>query len=135
MEQHIEIIGVILMVLAFVHVVFPKYFDWASDLGSISLINRQMMYVHTFFIALGVLLMGLLCLVSAKEIAGTMLGHKLALGMAIFWTFRLVIQFFGYSPDLWKGKGFETGMHILFSGLWVYISVVFFAVYWSGKIL
>lgn len=135
MERHIELIGLILVVLAFVHAAFPKYFDWAGDLGSISLINRQLMYVHTFFIALGVLLMGLLCLVAAREIVGTILGHKIALGMAVFWTFRLGIQFFGYSSDLWRGKRFETGIHILFSGLWVYISVVFFVVYWSEIIL
>lgn len=133
MELHIELIGLMLVVLAFVHVLFPKYFDWAGDLGSISLINRQMMYVHTFFIALGVLLMGLLCLTSSKEIIETDLGNKLALGLGIFWTIRLATQFFGYSSKLWKGRKFETTIHILFSFLWTYFSVVFFTVYWSGK--
>src|SRR5688500_18959731 len=108
MELHIELIGLILVVLAFVHAAFPKYFDWAVDLGPISLIKRRLMYVHTFFIALGVLLMGLLCSAASREIVGTLLGHKIALGMAIFWAFRLAIQFFGYSSDLWRGKKFET---------------------------
>jgi len=99
---------------------------------NISRINREMMYVHTFFIALAVLLMGLLCITSAKAIISTPLGNKLALGFFIFWFMRLVIQFAGYSPALWRGKRFETAMHILFSILWTYFSVVFFMVFWNG---
>ncbi len=125
METHIRIIGVLLMVLAIVHIIFPKYFNWINELTSISLINRQMMYVHTFFIALGVFLMGLLCLTSSNDLIGTKLGQRITLGLGIFWLCRLAIQFFGYSSKLWKGKVFETRMHILFSLLWIYLSVVF----------
>ena len=98
-----------------------------------SLINRQLMYVHTFFIAmLG--LTGVLCITSAAELVHTQLGNKLALGLCIFWTLRLVVQFFGYSSTLWRGKRFETGMHVLFAVLWTYLSVVFFLVYSTGDI-
>lgn len=133
MELHLNVIGFLLIVLALIHAVFPKYFNWTNELSAISLINRQMMYVHTLFIALIVLLMGLLCLVSPKDIIETALGNKLALGLCIFWTVRLGTQFFGYSPKLWRGRKFETTIHILFSFLWTYLSVVFFVVYWSGK--
>ncbi|MFK7906106.1 MAG: hypothetical protein AB8B69_13325 [Chitinophagales bacterium] len=129
MELHLEIIGSLLIVLALVHVIFPRYFNWKSEFHLVSLINRQMMYVHTFFLALVVFLMGFLCLSSAKEIIDTSLGNKIALGFAIFWTTRLVIQFFGYSSELWKGKNFETIVHILFSILWTYMSGVFWLIY------
>jgi hypothetical protein len=125
MEIHFRIIGVLLVALAFVHIIFPKYFHWKEELKPLSLINRQMMTVHTFFIALTVFLMGLLCLVAAPELIGTKLGKTISLGLGIFWSIRLFIQFFGYSPDLWKGRTFETTMHIVFSMLWVYLSVVF----------
>lgn len=125
MEIHFKIIGVLLVVLALVHAVFPRYFKWEQELKSLSLINRQMMTVHTFFIALTLFLMGLLCLTSPSELIATPLGKKVALGLGIFWTFRLIIQFFGYSPELWKGKQFETMVHIVFSLLWTYLSVVF----------
>ena len=52
MEIHVKVAGFILIMLALVHVIFPRYFDWKNDLSTLSLINRQMMYVHTFFIAL-----------------------------------------------------------------------------------
>ncbi len=131
MELHLKIIGVALIVLALIHVIFPKYFNWKQDLSSVSLINRQVMYVHTFFIALVVLLMGLLCLTSSQEIVTTPLGKKIALGLGIFWICRLFIQFFGYSSELWRGKTFETIIHILFSLLWTYLSIVFLWIYLS----
>ena len=125
MEIHYKIIGVLLMALALVHVIFPKYFKWKEELKSLSLINRQMMTVHTFFIALVVFLMGLLCLTSTTDLIETKLGKTISLGLGIFWSTRLFIQFFGYSTELWKGKTFETIVHILFSLVWTYLSVVF----------
>ncbi len=130
MELQLKIIGVLLIMLALVHIIFPKYFNWKEECSSLSLINRQMMYVHTFFIALVVFLMGVLCLTSAKELLATSLGKKLCLGFAIFWCTRLYIQFFGYSKLLWHGKTFETIIHILFTILWGYLTVIFFSVFW-----
>lgn len=131
MEIHFKIISVLLIALAMVHIFFPKYFNWDKELKSLSLINRQMMTVHTFFIALTVLLMGLLCLTSSAELIETNLGKKTSLGLGLFWTVRLVIQFFGYSTDLWKGKKFETLMHIIFSLLWTYLSIIFLTTYFN----
>lgn len=131
MELHLKIIGFLLMLLAFIHLFFPGYFKWRIQLANLSMINRQMMYIHTFFIALVVFMMGLLCFTSAQEITGTSLGKKIALAFAVFWGIRLIIQFFGYSYKLWIGKKFETIIHIVFSLLWVYLSVVFLLVYIS----
>ena len=129
MELHLKIIGAILIVLALVHIIFPRYFNWKTELAGIALINRQMMYVHTFFIALTVLLTGLLCVSSAYDMVHTRLGGRLALGLFVFWAMRLVIQFFYYSAALWKGKRVETTIHILFSFLWTYLSVTFFLIF------
>ena len=131
MELHFKVIGVILILLALVHVIFPRYFNWAEELRPLSLINRQMMSVHTLFVALAVFLMGLLCLTSATELVTTGLGRKVSLGLGVFWAVRLYIQFFGYSAELWKGKRFETSVHILFSALWSYLSVAFLVAYFS----
>ncbi len=102
------------------------------DLKEIALINRQLMYVHTFFIAFVVLLMGLLCVTSAGNLIDTMLGRRVALGLSVFWGARLFTQFFWYSSKLWKGKRLETGIHILFSVFWVYFTSVFLMVFVQG---
>ncbi|WP_188460533.1 hypothetical protein [Marivirga lumbricoides] len=129
MQIHFKVIGVLLIMLAFVHVIFPRYFNWKMELKNLSLINRQMMTVHTFFVALVVFLMGLLCLSSSAELVETPLGKTISLGFAIFWSLRLFIQFFGYSGELWRGKPFETFVHIVFTGLWSYLSTVFWLNY------
>src|SRR4051812_26598298 len=108
MELHLRIIGCILVLLSLIHVIFPKYFDWEIELLSLSVINRQLMYVHTFFIALIVFLMGVFCVACSSDIVNTRLGHNLALGLFVFWGIRLMFQFFVYSAELWKGKMFET---------------------------
>lgn len=128
MYIHLKIIGVLLILLALVHLVFPKYFNWNKEFCSVSLINRQLIWVHTLFIALTIFLMGLLCLTSSGELLETNLGKKICFGLGIFWVIRLFIQFFGYSAKLWKGKTFETSVHILFIFLWTYLSFIFWVI-------
>lgn len=131
MTFHLYIIGAIQIVLALIHAGFPRKFKWRDECGTMSLINRQMMYVHTFFLALGLLLMGILCLTSANDLVATPLGKKISLGFGIFWLFRWIFQFFVYKSELWKGKTFETTVHILFALLWTYFSAIFFLIYFS----
>ena len=128
MEFQLTTIGYLLILLALIHVIFPKYFNWKEELNQLSLINKQVMQVHTFFIALTVLLMGVLCVTSVTEITTTSFGKKISFGFGIFWLCRLLVQFFGYSPKLWKGKTFETVVHITFSILWIYLSYTFFKI-------
>ena len=125
MEIHLKVTGILLIILAFIHIVFPRYFNWDEELKSLSIMNRQMMYVHSFFIAFVVLLMGILCITSYSDLINTPFGKKISLAIGVFWILRLLIQFFGYSAKIWKGKRFETSMHVLFTLLWSYLSVVF----------
>jgi hypothetical protein len=128
MEIHLKIIGILLSVLAFVHAGFPRYFDWNNELKSLNLVNRQIFKVHTFFIGLIVFLIGVLCYTCSTELITTELGRKICLGLSIFWVLRLYFQLFVYSPELWKGKKFETGVHIAFTAFWTYMSRVFISI-------
>lgn len=125
MEVHINIVGALLIMLATIHIIFPRYFNWKNELAGLSLINRQMMQVHTFFLAFILFLMGILCLSSASDLVSTSLGKRICLGFSIFWGLRLLFQFFIYSPKLWRGKAKETIIHILFTLLWIYFTLVF----------
>jgi len=129
MELHLKIIGFCLIVLGLVHAIFPRQFNWKQELSSLSIMNREMMYVHTFFIAFTLLLIGVLCLTSSKELVETALGKRISLGLGIFWIVRLYVQFFGYSSKTWKGKPFETIVHILFSIFWTYLSAIFILIF------
>ena len=125
MEIHVKIVGALLIALSLMHLVLPKYFKWEQELVSVSLITKQILYVHTFFIAFMVLLMGLLCTSYTHELVYNPFGKVISLGLFGFWLIRLIFQFFIYSPKLWKGKKFETAMHVVFSFLWFYFTGVF----------
>ena len=129
MELQIRLIGYSLLILGLVHIGFPKYFKWKTEFASVSLMNRQMMYIHTLFIGIMVFMIGFLCMRFSDELCNTVFGKYITLGIGIFWFLRLVVQFFGYSPKLWKGKMFETTMHIIFAIYWSYLSFIFL---WIG---
>jgi len=131
MELQIEIIGYLLILLSCIHVIFPKYFGWKEDLAPLQQINRSMMKVHTFFIALTVFLMGLLCVTSAEDLLQTELGRKICLGLGLFWLIRLFFQFFIYPSSLWKGRRLETVIHIIAIVFWVFLSYSFLWGYFS----
>ena len=131
MLVHLHIIGVALILLAGMHVGFPRYFKWKEDLAPLSPINREMMQTHTFFIALVVGMMGLLCLTSGRLLMETELGQRISLGLAVFWAIRLFFQHFVYSSALWRGKTFETTVHVIFTVFWGYLTTVFFLVWWQ----
>lgn len=131
MELQLKIIGCLFLLLAILHLFFPGYFKWKQDLAPLSLINRQMMYVHAYFIALAIFLLGLLCLTSGNLLLGTTLGRRICLGAGVFWTARLYVQFFVYSSKLWKGKTFELISHVVFSFFWAYVSIVFLLGYFE----
>ncbi len=128
MKPLLEITGGMLMALALLHAVFPRYFRWREETAGLSLLTRQILYVHTFFIALTVFLMGLLCVTSAADLMHTTLGRRICLGMGVFWGIRLLIQFFGYSSKLWRGKVLETVTHIAFTLFWGWLTALFLIV-------
>jgi hypothetical protein len=125
MRLWLEINGALLLALALLHAVFPRRFRWKEELREVSLLTRQILHVHTFFIALAVGLMGLLCLSSADALLATSLGRRLCAGLFVFWLCRLLVQFFGYSSTLWRGKAFETAVHVVFSLLWLNLAACF----------
>lgn len=90
------------------------------------------MYIHTLFLAVVLLLMGLLCIGEAEDLISTRLGNIVCRGMMLFWLLRLLVQFFGYSPELWRGRRFETVVHVIFICIWSYFSLVFGLAGWHA---
>jgi hypothetical protein len=129
MDIHLKIVGILLIVLSLMHIAIPKYFKWSQELSPLSHITKQILYVHTFFIAFTLLLMGLLCINYSAELISNRLGRVISLGLFVFWLIRLIFQFFVYSPKVWRGKRFETVMHIIFSIVWLYFSSVFLLIF------
>ncbi len=118
----LQIAGAGLLALSLLHLVMPKRFAWREELARLSLLNRQIFYVHTFFIAFIVAQMGVLFLFfPAALLEPSPLARLVTSGLCLFWLARAFTQFFVYSPALWRGKPFETFVHIAFSAFWLYL--------------
>ena len=71
-------------------------------------------------------LMGILVLFWAPALTTpSPLGVPITAGLAIFWGVRLYCQWFVYDRVLWRGKPFETAVHIVFSLCWIYLTALF----------
>lgn len=125
MILHLHIIGVLLLILAVAHAYFPRYFQWRKEFAGLTLLTQQVFFVHHAFIGITVGLMGLLTLLHAPELISTLLGNRICLGFSVFWSIRALCQVFVYSPSLWRGKTFETALHVLFLAFWIYMAVIY----------
>jgi len=124
-ELHLKIVGVLVTLLSLIHIGFPRYFLWSDQLKKLSLINKQMMEAHTFFIAIVLIGIGLLAFFHGDALHNSEFGNHIAAGLAFFWLLRLIFQLFFYSPRLWLDKPFETTVHIVFTAFIIYLITVF----------
>lgn len=136
-DIHLKIAGVLLLALAALHVTFPRRFHWKEELTRLSLLNRQIFLVHCLFIGLLLVLMGLLSLTATDALmAPSPLARAVLGGMAFFWLVRLIVQFFVYSPALWRGDRARTAAHAGFAMFWSYLVAVYgWALWWQYKTL
>jgi hypothetical protein len=123
---HLQIVGFLLILLGLSHTFFNRYFGWQQELASVSLLTRKVFFVHTFFVAFGVVLCGVVSLVYAGALLHPgQLNRAILAGMAAFWLCRLLAQFFAYDSTIWRGNPFRTRMHVAFSALWTYITATY----------
>jgi hypothetical protein len=123
---NLRIVGVTMIFLAVLHAAFAKRFNWGDELPKLSLLNRQIFYVHVFFIALALLMQGVGCIFFAPALCEkSTLAAAVSAGMCVYWLIRLIFQLFVFDKALWRGKQFETAMHVIFTVNWLYYVVVF----------
>ena len=125
-EGHVRLVGAMLLALAGMNVFMPGYLGWKAELARVSLLTRQAFVGHFVFLVLVVVLLGVLSLCFAPVLMEkTVLARAVLLGLSVLWWVRLGMQLFFYSPALWRGKRFETVMHVLFTGVWAYFGSVY----------
>jgi hypothetical protein len=125
---HLRIVGVLMAGLVVVNLFVPRRFHWSEELARLSLLNRQIFQVHAMFLILLLAMFSALLLTCGPALLEpTRLSRAILIGLTIFWTLRMLMQWFYYSPEIWRGHRFNTAMHCVFSLTWVYVSAVFAA--------
>ena len=125
---NLRIVGYVMAALVAVNLVVPVRYRWREESARMSLLNREIFVAHAVFIVLTLGLISALLLTSADALVErTPLSRAVLTGLTIFWGLRMLMQWFFYSPAIWRGDRFHTAMHWVFSGVWVYVTAVFTA--------
>ncbi|MEK6230251.1 MAG: hypothetical protein N2A42_00165 [Luteolibacter sp.] len=115
-----------LVLLAVLHIPIGRRLKWKEDARNMSAANGQIFHVHTFFVCLCLVLMGLPCLIAPEIfLLRSVAGQWVAGSLAAFWAVRFYCQFFVYRSDLWRGKRLETFIHCWFAIVWLSLASLF----------
>ena len=124
----LRIAGAGLILRAVLHIPIGQRLRWKEDCKQLTLVNECVFHVHTLFICIVLVIMGLPCLIQPSIfLTPTAAGAWLAWSFAGFWLVRLYCQWFVYQADLWRGKRMETMVHWWFTFVWIALSGVFAA--------
>jgi len=122
----LRLAGAVLLLLAALHEPICRRLKWREEALLLSPVNGAIFRVHAFFIVLVLILMGLPCLADPWVFLDkSRAGAWLAWTLAAFWTTRLFVQWFVFPQSLWRGKKTETGVHFVFTSLWLYLASLF----------
>ena len=81
----LRVVGCLLLLLGVSHTFFNRFLGWAHELQCVSLLTRQIFYVHTFFIGLAVVLAGAVSLFYADALTRPgALSRAILAGLAAF---------------------------------------------------
>jgi hypothetical protein len=124
----LRVAGVGLILLAGLHVPIGRRLNWRQEAALLSPVNASIFRVHTFFICVVLVMMGVPCVADpAVFLENSRAGGWLAWSFAVFWTIRLFFQWLVYPTELWRGKKLETFIHAWFTIFWLFLAVLFAA--------
>jgi len=131
MLLHLRIVGFVMGALVLVNLFVPGRYRWREEMARLSLLNRQVFQAHAVFLVLTLALFSALLLTCADAlIESTRLSRAVLIGLTIFWALRMLMQWWFYSPAIWRGHRFNTVMHCIFSATWIYVTGVFALALW-----
>ncbi|MFT3990651.1 MAG: hypothetical protein QM680_04500 [Luteolibacter sp.] len=118
--------GTGLILLAFLHIPISRKLLWAEDAKKMSPVNASVFHVHTFFICLVLVMMGLPSLAAPHIfLERSAAGMWLCASFAAFWLIRLYFQWLVYHPSLWENKPIETAVHGCFTVIWTGLTALY----------
>ena len=121
---NLTVAGAVLVGLGVMHIALPAALGWHRELAGASPLNREVSYVHCFFIGLACVLWGLLPLTAGSQLLLPSPVTRLVLiGAVAFWASRLVIQLAVFNRHARKSA---TWLALCAAGtvFWLYLTAV-----------
>lgn len=121
---NLTVTGVLLVGLGALHITLPAVLGWHLELAHASPINRQVSYVHCYFIGLTCVLWGLLPLTAGRLLVQPSPVTRLVLiGAVTFWASRLVIQLAVFNRHA-RQSATWLALSTASTILWLYLTAV-----------
>ena len=115
----LRVAGAGMIVLALAHIPMGRHLGWREDAARMSPQSESIFHVHTFFVCVMLIVMGVRALFAPQIfIEPTAAAAWLSWTYAVVWALRLYVQWFVFPRELWRGKSFETAMHLMFTVIW-----------------
>ena len=113
LELGLRIAALVQLGVAVLNLFLIRIMKWEPDLARAPLLIREVFHIHVHFISITLVIFGLLTWRFAGDLArgANPLGVWLAVGIAIFWGARSVMQWLHYSPRHWRGNSTRTAIH------------------------
>ncbi|HUA28931.1 MAG TPA: hypothetical protein VMC03_08590 [Streptosporangiaceae bacterium] len=116
--------GTVLVGLGVLHLALPAVLGWRRELAGSSALNREVSYVHCFFIGLACVLWGLLPLTAGRLLLQPGPVTRIVLiGAVTFWASRLVIQLVVFNRHARKSAAW-LALCTAGTVLWFYLTAV-----------
>ena len=117
-------------VILFASFQVPSRLHWKQDLAQLMPFNRKLLWVQSGFTVLTIIAFGTLTLALHGEL---LRGDRAALGLACFigsyWTARILVDAFYFSPQDWpQGKQFVIG-HVLLTCLFAALACSYWGLF------
>ena len=122
----LRIAGAGMILLAIAHIPMSRTLQWREEAARMSLSTASVFHVHTLFVCVVLVMMGLPALISPQIFTErTLPGSWLAWSFSVFWALRLFAQWFVFPSSLWRGKRLEMRMHMIFTLVWIGLIALF----------
>ena len=131
LQSSIQLAGVLQFVIAVANFFAPAKLHYRENLAKVSPIIRQIFTVHSIYIVLILVGLGLICLLFPNDLCGaSALGRFLCGFLAIFWGLRVVLQFTYYDSAIKKENPIGT---FCFGIAFLYLATIFATATFFGK--
>ena len=131
LQSSIQLAGALQLITAAANFFLPAKLHYRENLAKVSPIIRQIFTVHSIYIVLVLVGLGLICLLFPNDLCGaSALGRFLCGFLAIFWGLRVVLQFCYYDSAVKKEHPFGA---MFFGSVFLYLAVAFTTATFFGK--
>ena len=133
LEYFIRLAGVAQICLVLGSAFIPKCLNWQNAMGSANRLTRQMFWTYACYILAMHLFFGAISTFAADSLmTGDILAVALSALMWLWWTIRIILQFFCFDRTCIPHTRFNVLAECVLVLLFVFLAVVYGIVLWRN---